>query len=195
GIFLMSHRLSLEFDPLLVKVIGVGKDWAETLECLVNGLKAMVLEGPGMRTNVPRLIEILTHPVFAKKQGDVYTSFLSEYMSGKPKEDKPKEKSTVEEVAICAPMAGVVYDVKVKVGDKVADEDVVAVLESMKTQTEIAAPSGGEVISVNVNKGDQVGEDQTLVTISAASTATAQRSQEEEEAIESHQVPRALAVG
>ncbi|KAF4651974.1 hypothetical protein FOL46_009970, partial [Perkinsus olseni] len=190
-----GQKLSLEFDPLLVKVIGVGKDWAETLECLVNGLKAMVLEGPGMRTNVPRLIEILTHPVFAKKQEDVYTSFLSEYMSGKPKEDKPKEKSTVEEVAICAPMAGVVYDVKVKVGDKVADEDVVAVLESMKTQTEIAAPSGGEVISVNVNKGDQVGEDQTLVTISAASTATTQRSQEEEEAIESHQVPRALAVG
>lgn len=36
--------------------------------CAAVYLQAMVLEGPGMRTNVPRLLEILSHKVFAERQ-------------------------------------------------------------------------------------------------------------------------------
>ncbi|KAF4664090.1 hypothetical protein FOL47_005295 [Perkinsus chesapeaki] len=187
-----GQKLSLEFDPLLVKVIGVGKDWPETLKCLIDGLKTMGLEGPGMRTNVPRLIEILTHPVFAEQQGEVYTSFLTDYMAtnktaveGATKDEKMiKDKTSTKEVAISAPMAGVIYDVKVKVGDIVADEDVVVVIESMKTQTEVATSVGGRVTAVNVNKGDQVGEDQPLVTIAATSSGGADQPIAEDESVE-----------
>lgn len=37
----------------------------------------------------------------------MFTSFLSEHMTVSSKQEKPKDKSpVVEEVAICAPMAG-----------------------------------------------------------------------------------------
>ncbi len=67
--------------------------------------------------------------------------------------------------AITAPMPGNIVDVKVKVGDKVTNGTVVAVLEAMKMENDIVCDKDGVVASVNVNKGDSVDTGATVVTI------------------------------
>ena len=53
------------------------------------------------------------------------------------------------------PISGKIISVNVKPGDKVKEEDVLCVLESMKMENPIVAPVSGTVVEVGV-KVDQV---------------------------------------
>lgn len=64
-----------------------------------------------------------------------------------------------------APLAGVVLEVSVSVGDTVEVDDQVVVLEAMKMKTVIGAHKAGKVTGVHVKEGDAVDADQALVTI------------------------------
>lgn len=66
---------------------------------------------------------------------------------------------------VTAPMPGNIIDVKVKVGDTVAKDQVIFVLEAMKMENEIVAPRAGQVVAVNINKGDVVNPGETMVVI------------------------------
>ena len=65
-----------------------------------------------------------------------------------------------------SPLAGVVIEVSVKVGDSVEVDDQVVVLEAMKMKTVIGAHKSGRITAVHVKEGDAVDADQPLVTIS-----------------------------
>ena len=67
--------------------------------------------------------------------------------------------------SINAPRPGTIIDVKVKVGDKVTNGTVIAVLEAMKMENDIVCDKDGVVASVNVNKGDSVDTGAVVVTI------------------------------
>ena len=54
-----------------------------------------------------------------------------------------------------APITGKIIDIKVKVGDKVKEEDEICTLESMKMENPIIAPVGGKITEIGV-KVDQV---------------------------------------
>lgn len=64
-----------------------------------------------------------------------------------------------------APLAGVVLEVNVSVGDTVEVDDQIVVLEAMKMKTVIGAHKSGRVTGVHVKEGDAVDADQSLVTI------------------------------
>jgi len=64
-----------------------------------------------------------------------------------------------------APLAGVVLEVSVSVGDTVDVDDQVVVLEAMKMKTVIGAHKSGRITGVHVKQGDAVDADQPLVTI------------------------------
>ncbi len=64
-----------------------------------------------------------------------------------------------------SPMPGNILDVKVKVGDKVAEGQVLMVLEAMKMENEISAPVSGTVASVNVSAGSTVASGDVLCSI------------------------------
>lgn len=66
---------------------------------------------------------------------------------------------------VTAPMPGNIIDVKVKVGDTVAKDQVIFVLEAMKMENEIVAPKAGQVVAVNISKGDVVNPGETMVVI------------------------------
>lgn len=67
--------------------------------------------------------------------------------------------------AITSPMPGTILDIKVNVGDSVADGAVLVILEAMKMENEIMASRAGKVLSVNVNKGASVNSGDVLVVI------------------------------
>ena len=63
------------------------------------------------------------------------------------------------------PIAGRIIDVKVKVGDRVEEGDVVCMLESMKMENPIFAPISGKVTEVKVSPGQTVKFGETIVVI------------------------------
>ncbi|HEX2027313.1 MAG TPA: biotin/lipoyl-containing protein, partial [Nitriliruptorales bacterium] len=64
-----------------------------------------------------------------------------------------------------SPMPGTVAAVHATVGDRVASNAVVAVIEAMKMQHPVRAPSSGTVTAVHVAVGDAVEADQQLVDL------------------------------
>ncbi len=65
-----------------------------------------------------------------------------------------------------ATVAGNVWKMLVKVGDKVEKGDVVAILEAMKMEIDVEAPCSGTVSAILANTGDAVEEGQALASIS-----------------------------
>ena len=67
--------------------------------------------------------------------------------------------------AVKAPLPGTINDIKVSVGQQVAQGDVLLVLEAMKMQNNIEAEQSGQVTSIVVKQGDTVMEGAVLLTI------------------------------
>ena len=63
------------------------------------------------------------------------------------------------------PLAGSVFKLKVKVGDTVAANQEVAVIEALKMENPVVAPCAGKVTSVLVKETDTVTDGQVLMTI------------------------------
>jgi biotin carboxyl carrier protein len=62
-------------------------------------------------------------------------------------------------------MGGKVVKVSVNVGDKIAEDDEVAVLEAMKMEMPIVSEEDGTVAEVKVKAGETVEADQVLVVL------------------------------
>ena len=67
--------------------------------------------------------------------------------------------------AVKAPMPGRVVRVLVTVGDEVAEQQGVVVLEAMKMQNELKACKAGRVVKVGVSVGDTVEAGSVLVVV------------------------------
>ena len=70
---------------------------------------------------------------------------------------------TVHEVH--APLTGGVWKIEVRPGTKVAEGDVLMILESMKMEIPVDAPGAGTVASIAAKEGDRVEEGQLLATV------------------------------
>jgi biotin carboxyl carrier protein len=68
-------------------------------------------------------------------------------------------------VEILAPMPGKILQVMVKVGDKVAEDDELLILEAMKMENPIYSTADGVVKEIKVAKDDTVDSDQVLVVM------------------------------
>jgi biotin carboxyl carrier protein len=64
-----------------------------------------------------------------------------------------------------SPLAGSVFKLKVKVGDTVAANQEVAIIEALKMENPVVAPCAGTVNSIAVKETDTVVDGQTLMTI------------------------------
>ncbi len=66
---------------------------------------------------------------------------------------------------ITSSMAGNVWKILVKPGDKIDDEQEVVILESMKMEIPIEAERGGMVREIKVNEGDFVNQGDVLIML------------------------------
>lgn len=71
------------------------------------------------------------------------------------------------EVAIRAPMPGMIIDYKVKEGDKIKSGDIVVVLEAMKMENSLTSPTDGVIKKISFHAGSSVNKDDVLCVISA----------------------------
>ena len=73
--------------------------------------------------------------------------------------------TTTEGNPVNAPMAGNIWKVLVNEGQKVAEGEVLLILEAMKMETEIRAATSGTVQGIKVKSGDTVAVGDTLLTL------------------------------
>jgi pyruvate dehydrogenase E2 component (dihydrolipoamide acetyltransferase) len=64
-----------------------------------------------------------------------------------------------------APIPGVIHDIKVKEGDKVAKGQTLLLLEAMKMETEIAAPVDGVIKEIKIKERELVKEGDLMILI------------------------------
>jgi pyruvate carboxylase subunit B len=97
--------------------------------------------------------------------GEIFNVKISPVL-GKTVEVERKVKSKdVPKGAVLAPMQGMILTVKVKVGDKVKEGDVVLVTEAMKMQSDVHSPISGTVKEITAYNGEIVNKDDVLMVI------------------------------
>jgi acetyl-CoA carboxylase biotin carboxyl carrier protein len=71
----------------------------------------------------------------------------------------------MKSVTVSAEVAGTVWKIEVAVGDKVAPEQDLLILESMKMEIPASSVHGGVVRKICVSRGEAVAEGQALLII------------------------------
>ena len=66
---------------------------------------------------------------------------------------------------VLAPLAGNIWEILVKVGDKVQEDDELVIIEALKMENPVYAPRDGVVKELKVSKGEQVREDAVLIIL------------------------------
>ncbi|EFY02653.1 acetyl-CoA carboxylase biotin carboxyl carrier protein subunit [Streptococcus dysgalactiae] len=77
----------------------------------------------------------------------------------------PQPTATAGADAIPSPMPGTILKVLVAVGDQVAENQPLLILEAMKMENEIVASSAGIVSAIHVSPGQVVNPGDGLITI------------------------------
>lgn len=68
-------------------------------------------------------------------------------------------------VDVKSEIAGQVWKIAATPGDKLAGDDVIMILESMKMEIPIVAPKAGTLVDLHVAEQDMVAEGQTIATL------------------------------
>ena len=68
-------------------------------------------------------------------------------------------------IEVTSEVAGNVWKVQAKVGEVLAEEDVIMILESMKMEIPVEAPVAGKLVGLLVTEEDSVDEHQVVAVI------------------------------
>ncbi len=68
-------------------------------------------------------------------------------------------------VKVTSEIAGQVWKVVASVGDALAEDDVIIILESMKMEIPILAPRAGKLAVLHVSEEDMISEDQAVAEL------------------------------
>jgi biotin carboxyl carrier protein len=62
-------------------------------------------------------------------------------------------------------VAGNVWKIVTKVGDELAEDDTIMIMESMKMEIPVVAPLSGKLSEILVEEGEAIGEGETVAVI------------------------------
>lgn len=68
-------------------------------------------------------------------------------------------------VKVTSEIAGQVWKVVASVGDELAEDDLIIILESMKMEIPILAPRAGKLAALHVIEEDMISEDQAVADL------------------------------
>jgi urea carboxylase len=77
----------------------------------------------------------------------------------------PQEEIPADCDAVTSQVAGSIWKVQVRAGDRVRAGDTLVIVESMKMEMQIAAPRDGEIVRIAVSEGQGVTAGQTLAVL------------------------------
>lgn len=165
------------YDSMLGKLIVTGEDRQQALERARRALSEFGIEG--VTTIMPFHAAILATPEFASatQQGfSVHTRWIDENLQRMAEAHAARQAvpvPTAEDLApslaneapaaeperphyragIKAPLSGMIIQLCVAEGDKVAEGDVVAIMEAMKMEQPVYAETSGTIVCINIATG------------------------------------------
>ncbi len=69
------------------------------------------------------------------------------------------------EIRVRSEIAGSVWKIEVKIGDRVAEDEPLLILESMKMEIPLLAPGDGVVVQILVAEGEPIAEGDVAVIL------------------------------
>ncbi len=96
---------------------------------------------------------------------DVVVSPAGDIAGISPAGASAPQAEAAEGEAVNAPLAGSVFRILVKPGQRVAADDILVIVEAMKMETEVRSPKDGTVTAVAVQEGDSVELGRALVYV------------------------------
>jgi pyruvate carboxylase subunit B len=99
--------------------------------------------------------------------GEVFNVKISSVLGKTIEVEKSKKPKELPAGAVVSTMQGMILAVKVKVGDKVKEGDVLMTIEAMKMQNQIIAPHGGVVKEIFTFQGEVVNAGDILLVVEA----------------------------
>jgi biotin carboxyl carrier protein len=97
--------------------------------------------------------------------GDVYEVETKKDVIPSLENLQRKKDQALGDSDIAAPLPGVVYDIKVKVGQDVKKGQSLLTLMAMKMENDIVSPKDGKIKELKVKKDDSVNKDDLLIVI------------------------------
>lgn len=64
-----------------------------------------------------------------------------------------------------SPMAGKIIKVNVKVGGRVEEDDVIAVMEAMKMEIDLLAPASGVIKELNIKENQSITKSKVVLAV------------------------------
>ncbi|MBK6765787.1 MAG: acetyl-CoA carboxylase biotin carboxyl carrier protein subunit [bacterium] len=161
----MNRTYRLADEVVASSVLHKGPEAVEvTSDCAVSTLRltrsGRQLIFSGERQRYRTITARTKDRVFVWMDGRIYELQELEETSG--------GEAGVARDDIRAPMPGTVLKLNVKVGDSVAADEIVAVLEAMKMEHNLRAPRAGVIASVSAHVGQTVVADAPLVSLEQA---------------------------
>ena len=108
--------------------------------------------------------------VFWEVNGNARSTFILDANAGVD-ETLLREKATDEPGSVGAPMAGVVFEVRVEKGTVVKAGDPLAVMSAMKMETVVSAPVAGKVTNVAVKSGDSISAGDLILSLNVSDSS------------------------
>ncbi len=181
------------YDDLLGKVIAWGRDRDQAIGRMLAALAD--LEVGGVASTAPALARVLDHHDF--RVAAHWTTWLEEAadLAGLPRPATPEAepadftvtvdgrawpvrlyrhrpsastRAADEQAMVASPLAGTLVRVEVAAGQRVAEGELLAVVEAMKMETPLLAPFAGTVVGVPTTAGASVAAGQVVVELEAA---------------------------
>jgi biotin carboxyl carrier protein len=165
--------------PIPGVIITIKKKVGDRIE---KGEAIVILEAMKMESEIEApacgvIEEILVKEKAAVHEGDALVKIKFDAVEEAPApKARPQQKSQAAPMpisapapaglnSVTAPIPGTIFDILVKVGDKVSAEQPVLILEAMKMESEVSTDYAGTVKKVLVTKGQAVQEGEELIQL------------------------------
>jgi acetyl-CoA/propionyl-CoA carboxylase, biotin carboxylase, biotin carboxyl carrier protein len=197
-----GDEVSPYYDDLLGKVIAWGRDRDQAIGRMRAALAD--LEVGGVASTAPALARVLDHPDFqaaahwttwleeavdlaglarpAEAGGEPEAPDFTVTVDGRAwpvrlyrHRPRASTRAADEQGAVASPLAGTLTRVAVTAGQRVAEGELLAVVEAMKMETPLRAPFAGTVVAVPSTVGAPVAAGQVVVELEAAGSGTRQQ--------------------
>lgn len=184
-----TPQLSIDFADGAVKapipgvIVSIKKKVGDRVE---KGETILILEAMKMESEIESpaggiIEEILVRERAAVHENDPLVKIkfdaLEEAPAPKPKANAPKHTTPMPQStapcepassgmnSVVAPIPGTIFDILVKVGDRITADQPVIILEAMKMESEVSSIYPGTVKKVLVTKGQAVQEGEELIQL------------------------------
>jgi len=97
--------------------------------------------------------------------GEVFNIKITSVLGKSIDVDKPRKAAEPVKGSVTSPMSGMVLSIKVKVGDRVKEGTLVAMIEAMKMQNEVHSPLAGTVKSIMTYEGEVISAGNVLIVV------------------------------